>query len=151
MADYFWRILESGFFTFLGVIVTLYSVRSKTQAETRKLVSESEKSKAEVLRLKEETENLQIEHQTRLLQQNNELMRQLDNIHKTQKDIEAQLFVTNQEKQKLVNELAQTRIEYQEQQKKLEQLLAVQQKDISKIVRQTGQLPNREDLSKNIT
>jgi hypothetical protein len=144
------RVLESGILVFMGVLATLIFGRKKTTAET-------EKYQTEVLKLKQETERLEIENRNLIQVQMNDLTKQnsdlmearlklreeLDRIHKGQADLEAALYITNQEKLNLSKELVQLRAENYEQRTKLEKALEVQHKDIVEIKKQTGQLPDQ--------
>jgi hypothetical protein len=136
-------IIGGGFFSFLGVIVTLWFTRRKSQAET-------EKTHAEIKKLKEEAEKLEIENQNMRMEQMNTVMKRSDDLEKAKEELKAKLYIANEEKLLLSQELHTQRIESNDLMKKLsasqkiiEESLASQNKDIAEIKKKTGQLPEQ--------
>jgi chromosome segregation ATPase len=138
------RFLQSGIFTLLGVLFTLFFTRKKSQAET-------EKARAEIKKLEEEAEKLNIENQNMRAEQMNVVMKQNNELNKAKEELKAKLHIANEENLLLSKELHTQRIESFEKQKKIEELserqrkieesLAIQHKDIAEMKKQTGQLP----------
>jgi len=147
-------VIGGGFFGFLGVVITLFFTRKKSQAET-------EKARAEVKRLEEETEKLSLENQKLNLEyqkirqeQTNLVLKENSELIKAKEELKAKLYIANEEKFLLSKELSTYRIESIEKQKKIEEfsanqkkfeeLLANQHKDIVEIKKnQTGELSSQ--------
>jgi hypothetical protein len=127
-------VIGGGMFTFLGVVVTLFFTRKKSQAET-------DKARAEIKKLEEESEKIKIENENMRTEQMNSVMKQNLDLEKAREELKAKLYIANEEKLMLSQEMQRYRIELSENQRKFEELLVKQNKDIVEIKKQTGQLP----------
>jgi hypothetical protein len=127
-------VISGGIFTFLGVIATLLFTRKKSQAET-------DKARAEIKKLEEEAEKIKIENENMRTEQMNSVMRQNVELEKAREELKAKLYIANEEKLMLSQEMQRYRIELSENQRKFELLLENQHKDIVEIKKKTGQLP----------
>jgi ABC-type phosphate transport system auxiliary subunit len=134
MNDLLTLLFSGGVFTFLGVVVTLIFTRKKSQAET-------DKAHAEIKKLEEEAEKIKIENENMRTGQMHALMKQNLELEKAREELKAKLYIANEEKLMLSQELQRYRIELTENQRKLEEILATQHKDIVEMKKQTGQLP----------
>ena len=127
-------VIGGGVFTFLGVVVTLVFTRKKSQAET-------DKARAEIEKLREESEEIKIKNENMRTEQMNSVMKQNLELEKAREELKAKLYIAIEEKLMLSQEMQRYRIELSENQRKFEELLATQHKDIVEIKKQTGQLP----------
>jgi hypothetical protein len=134
MSEFISLVLGGGIFTFLGVVVTLFFTRKKSQAET-------DKARAEIKKLEEESEKIKIENENMRTEQMNSVMKQNLDLEKAREELKAKLYIANEEKLMLSQEMQRYRIELSENQRKFEELLVKQNKDIVEIKKQTGQLP----------
>ena len=134
MNEIFALVISGGIFTFLGVIATLLFTRKKSQAET-------DKARAEIQKLEEESEKIKIENENMRAEQMNSVMRNNIELEKAKEELKAKLYIANEEKLLLSQELYRYRIELTENRKKLESLLENQRKELVEIKKQTGQLP----------
>jgi len=135
------RVLESGLFVLLGIALTTIANRNKIKAETEKAQAETKKIQAENKKLMEESERLDIENQNLKLLQMNSVMKENNELLKAKEELKAKLHISNEENLLLQKELSIYRIELSDKQKKFEELLANQQKEIIVIKQKTGQLP----------
>ena len=127
-------VISGGIFAFLGVIATLVFTRQKVRAET-------DKARAEIQKLEEESEKIKIENENMRAEQMNSVMRNNIELEKAKEELKAKLYIANEEKLLLSQELYRYRIELTENRKKLESLLENQRKELVEIKKQTGQLP----------
>jgi hypothetical protein len=135
MNDLFALAIGGGIFTFLGVVVTLLFTRKKVQAE-------ADVARAQIRKLEEESEKIKIENENMRTEQMNSVMKQNVELEKAREELKAKLYIANEEKLMLSQEMQRYRIELSENQRKFEELLASQHKDIVEIKKvQTGQLP----------
>ena len=132
--DFLGIVFGGGVFTFLGAVVTLFFTRKKSQAET-------DKARAEIKKLEEEAEKIKIENENMRTEQMNSVMKQNVELEKAREELKAKLYIANEQNLMLSKEMQRYRIELSENQRKLEDLLKDQHKDIAEIKKQTGQLP----------
>ena len=137
-------VIGGGIFTFLGVIITLFFTRKKVQADI-------DLARAQIKKLEEEAERLNLENQNMRIGQMNAVMKEKNDLEKDKEELKAKLYIANEEKLLLAQQLQNDKIEKQkaladlsERQKVIEELLKNQHQDIVEIKKvQTGQLPSQ--------